>query len=179
MNNHNLYCASITRLTRKTSSLYKRSCTLLCSILLFTITATNAQMGIAPLAGGGQGNDKAGMKYADLAQINAQNFGQLKVAWTWESPDAKITLKDPKLKTWVWESTPVMVDGILYITTSMSQVAAIDASNGQTIWTYDPETWKNGLPSNNGFVHRGITYWADGNDKRLILGTNTLSFMSL
>lgn len=61
----------------------------------------------------------------------------------------------------------------------MSQVAAIDASNGQTIWTYDPETWKNGLPSNNGFVHQGITYWADGNDKRLILGTNTFILYEL
>jgi quinoprotein glucose dehydrogenase len=155
----------------KKFSFNKRSITLLCSIFLFTASATNAQTGIAQLAGGGQGNDKAGMKYADLAQINVQNFSQLKVAWTWESPDAKITSKDPKLKTWVWESTPVMVDGILYISSSMSQVAAIDASNGKTIWTYDPETWKNGLPSNNGFVHRGITYWADGSDKRLILGT--------
>ena len=157
----------------KKLSFNKRSFILLCSIFLFTISAANAQTGIAPVAGGGQGNDKAGMKYADLAQINAQNFSQLKVAWTWESPDAKITLKDPKLKTWVWESTPVMVDGVLYISTSMSQVAAIDASNGKTIWTYDPETWKNGLPSNNGFVHRGITYWADGSDKRSYLVPQT------
>jgi quinoprotein glucose dehydrogenase len=171
MNNHNLNCASIFRLTRKKTSLYKRSFTLLCSIALFIISATNAQTGIAPPTGGGQGNDKAGMKYADLALINAQNFRQLKVAWTWESPETKITSKDPKLKTWVWESTPVMADGILYISTSMSQVAAIDAINGQTIWTYDPETWKNGLPSNNGFVHRGITYWAEGSDKRIFIGT--------
>ena len=32
------------------------------------------------------------------------------------------------------------------------------------LWVYDPETWKNGTPSNNGFVHRGVAYWADGED---------------
>jgi quinoprotein glucose dehydrogenase len=36
---------------------------------------------------------------------------------------------------------------------------------------YDPETWKNGTPSNNGFVHRGVTYWAEGKDRRILFGT--------
>ena len=62
----------------------------------------------------------------------------------------------------MWESTPLMVSGILYISTSLSQVAALDAATGKTRWIYDPETWKNGTPSNNGFVHRGVAYWADG-----------------
>ena len=75
------------------------------------------------------------------------------------------------LKTWVWESTPLMVDGVLYVSTSLSQVAAIDAATGKTRWVYDPETWKNGTPSNNGFVHRGVAYWADGDDQRILFGT--------
>jgi len=64
-----------------------------------------------------------------------------------------------------------MVDGVLYLTTSLSQAAAIDAGTGKTLWMFDPETWKNGTPSNNGFVHRGAAYWADGNDKRILFGT--------
>ena len=64
-----------------------------------------------------------------------------------------------------------MVDGVLYVSTSLSQVAAIDAATGKTRWVYDPETWKNGTPSNNGFVHRGVAYWADGNDQRILFGT--------
>src|SRR5204863_10108257 len=75
------------------------------------------------------------------------------------------------LKTWVWESTPLMVGGVLYVSTSLSQVAAIDAATGKTRWIYDPETWKNGTPSNNGFVHRGVAYWADGDDQRILFGT--------
>ena len=61
-----------------------------------------------------------------------------------------------------------MVDGVLYVSTSLSQVAAIDAATGKTRWVYDPETWKNGTPSNNGFVHRGVAYWTDGIDRRLL-----------
>jgi quinoprotein glucose dehydrogenase len=77
----------------------------------------------------------------------------------------------PELRTWVWEATPLMVDGVLYVSTSLSQVAALDAATGQTRWVYDPETWKNGTPSNNGFVHRGVAYWADRSDRRILFGT--------
>jgi quinoprotein glucose dehydrogenase len=64
-----------------------------------------------------------------------------------------------------------MVNGVLDISTSLSQVAAIDAATGKTQWVYDPETWKNGTPSNNGFVHRGVAYWADDDDQRILFGT--------
>lgn len=116
-------------------------------------------------------SDKASSKYSPLSEINEENFKDLTVAWKWESPDRIITDAHPELQTWVWESTPLMIEGVLYISTSMSQVAAINAVNGQTIWVYDPETWKNGTPSNNGFVHRGVEYWESGDDKRIIFGT--------
>ena len=117
------------------------------------------------------GGDKASSKYSPLDQIDADNFHRLKVAWTWRSPDEEIVKANPRLKTWVWESTPLMVGGVLYVSTSLSQVAAIDAATGKTRWVYDPETWKNGTPSNNGFVHRGVAYWADGDDQRILFGT--------
>lgn len=115
--------------------------------------------------------DKASSKYSPLDQIDAGNFGQLDVAWTWRSPDEAITEAHPDLSTWVWETTPLMIDGVLYLSTSMCQVAALDAATGETLWVYDPETWKNGIPSNNGFAHRGVAYWADGDDRRILYGT--------
>jgi glucose dehydrogenase len=115
--------------------------------------------------------DMASSKYSPLAQIGPGNFERLKVAWTWSSADEEITKAHPELRTWVWESTPLMVGGVLYVSTSLSQVAAIDAATGKTIWVYDPETWKGGTPSNNGFVHRGVAYWADGNDRRILFGS--------
>jgi quinoprotein glucose dehydrogenase len=117
------------------------------------------------------GGDKASSKYSPLAQITPDNFGRLSVAWTWRSPEAEVTNANPQLRTWVWEATPLMVDGVLYVATSLSQVAAIDAATGQTRWVYDPETWKGGTPSNNGFVHRGVAWWADGDDRRILFGT--------
>ena len=117
------------------------------------------------------GGDKASSKYSPIDQIGGDNFSRLQVAWTWRSAEEEITKANSDVKTWVWESTPLMVNGVLYVSTSLSQVAAIDASTGKTRWVYDPETWKNGTPSNNGFVHRGVSYWADGDDQRILFGT--------
>src|SRR5438128_1966854 len=114
--------------------------------------------------------DKAGSKYSPLTQISGDNFNRLRTAWTWRSAEEEVA-KANHLKTWVWEATPLMVGGVLYVSTSLSQVAAIDAATGKTRWVYDPETWKNGMPSNNGFVHRGVAYWADGDDQRILFGT--------
>jgi glucose dehydrogenase len=115
--------------------------------------------------------DKASSKYSPLSQINKGNFKSLKIAWTWRSADEEVIKANPQLKTWVWESTPLMVGGALYVSTSLSQVAAIDAATGKTQWVYDPETWKGATPPNHGFVHRGVAYWADGNDRRILFGT--------
>src|SRR5260370_10317439 len=114
--------------------------------------------------------DKASSKYSPPIPISGNNFNRLRTAWTWRSAEEEVA-KANYLKTWAWEATPLMVCGVLYVSTSLSQVAAIDAATGKTRWVYDPETWKNGTPSNNGFVHRGVTYWADGNDQRILFGT--------
>ena len=55
-----------------------------------------------------------------------------------------------------------MVNGVLYIKTSMSQAAAIDAATGKTLWTFDPETWRRERPANTGYNSRGVAYWSDG-----------------
>jgi quinoprotein glucose dehydrogenase len=117
------------------------------------------------------GGDQGSSKYSPIDQIGADNFSRLEIAWTWRSAEEEITKANPDLKTWAWECTPLMVDGILYVSTSLSQVAAIDAATGKALWLYDPETWRNGTPSNNGFVHRGVAYWSDGADRRILFGT--------
>lgn len=157
----------------------KRVCTITLLFALLTPGMTiglriQAQEAKAPTAASewpSYGGDKASSKYSSLDQVDAKNFRSLKVAWTWRSPDEEVVKAHPGLTTWVWESTPLMVGGVLYVSTSLSQVAAIDAATGETRWVYDPETWKNGTPSNNGFVHRGVAYWADRNDQRILFGT--------
>src|SRR5213080_2683691 len=60
--------------------------------------------------------DKASSKYSPLIQITGDNFNRLRTAWTWRSAEEEVA-KANHLKTWVWEATPLMVGGVLYIST--------------------------------------------------------------
>src|SRR5690349_22420735 len=80
----------------------------------------------------------AAARYSPLTQINKDNAKNLRVAWRWNSPDMAIRAKRPDIgPTFLNESTPLMVGGVLYTPTSLSQVAAIDAVTGETKWVFD------------------------------------------
>ena len=66
-------------------------------------------------------------KHAPLGQINNDNAAGLEVAWRWSSPDNDID----GVQNAVFEATPLMIDGVLYTSTSFSQVAAINAATGE------------------------------------------------
>ena len=118
------------------------------------------------------GGDQGSSKYSPLDQINRENVKNLKVAWTWDSPDLKVLEQKTKLFTLGYEATPLMIGGVLYISTSLSQVSAIDAKTGNTIWVYDPKSYETGQPTNLGFLHRGVAYWTDGKAERIFIGTS-------
>ena len=80
------------------------------------------------------GATNAATKYSPLAQIDRSNVSKLQVAWTWDSPDAEIIKAHPELKPGEFQCTPIMVGGVLYASTAMCQVAAIDATTGKTLW---------------------------------------------
>jgi len=79
------------------------------------------------------------------------------------------------------ESTPLMVGGTLYTSTSLSQVAAIDAVSGETKWVFDPKIYENrlGLPANLGWLHRGVAYWRNGDDERIVMLTAFAQMIAL
>lgn len=72
------------------------------------------------------GSDAASSKYVPLAQINAGNVAELEVAWVWDTPDNAIFRQDDRASAGEYKSTPIMIDGVLYVSTSLGQVAAID-----------------------------------------------------
>jgi quinoprotein glucose dehydrogenase len=122
----------------------------------------------------------AGAKYSPLDQITSKNVGDLEVAWRWTSPDHAVRAANARIDpSWYHEGTPIMVNGVLYTSTSLSQVAAIDAASGRTKWVFDPEAWKLGMPTNNGWLHRGVGYWRDGEDERVIMLTVHASMIAL
>lgn len=144
--------------------------TLALGAILFS-TPASAQVGKGAV--GGQwlhyGGDKASTKYSPLDQINAGNAAKLSVAWTWETPDNALKKNNRGLGTFTWEATPLAVGDRLYTSTSLSQVAAINAQTGETVWVYNPEVYKAGRPTNLGFVHRGLEYWSGDGQERLFL----------
>lgn len=124
-------------------------------------------------------NNQGSSKYADLDQINADTVEDLEVSWVWDSVDnAQIAVR-PLFVPAGFKSTPIQLDGTLYISTSLGNVAALDAITGEQKWTFDTGTWEHGRPANMGFNHRGVGYWEEGDKKRIIMGTNNAFLWSI
>jgi quinoprotein glucose dehydrogenase len=125
------------------------------------------------------GGDNGSTKYSPLNQINKDNVKNLKLAWTWDSPDLPLQKQNRMLASLGYSATPIMVGGVLYISTSLSQVAAIDARTGKSIWVYDPRSYEAGRPTNLGYVHRGVAYWTDGRQERIFIGTSDAHLVAI
>ncbi len=72
-----------------------------------------------------------------------------------------------------------MVDGVLYTSTSLSQAAAIDPVTGDTLWVFDPQSYLSGSPPNLGYVHRGVAYWEEEEDRRIVYATGDARLFAL
>src|SRR5262249_38306981 len=104
---------------------------------------------------------------------------QLRIAWRWASPDRELMAAQPRIQTYTNEATPLMVGGILYVSTSASQVAAIEATTGRTLWVHDPKIWIHGTPANFGYVHRGVAYGTAGHNPGIFIGTGNGYLLAL
>src|ERR1035441_5192329 len=108
------------------------------------------------------GGDAGGTKYSPLGQIDAYNVNKLHVAWSWGArnfgPSAEFN----------WEVTPLMVGGRLFVTAGTRRDVALDAKTGETLWMYRLDEGPRGervARRNN----RGLAYWSDGSDERILL----------
>ena len=152
----------------------RRRVAVLCLAAILAWSASSTAQRGAGNAWATYGGDAGSTKYAPLDQITRDNVNRLAVAWRWESPDNAIVSKvRGKLPAFPasFKSTPIMVDGVLYIKTSLSEAAAIDAATGKHLWTFDPEVWQRHRPANTGFNSRGVAYWSDGKSARIFLPT--------
>jgi len=102
-------------------------------------------------------------KYSPLDQINPGNVDQLEVAWRWQPGS---------LAGFSFEATPLFIDNTLYLSTSMNEVAALNAETGELLWIYDTEASQSGRPPTNGFLHRGVTYDESTGQKIIYMPTN-------
>jgi quinoprotein glucose dehydrogenase len=121
--------------------------------------------------------DSGSTKYSPLDQIDRHNFSRLEVAWRWESADALLADKTD-LRPGHFRGTPLMIDGVVYMPTGMSQVAALDPATGETLWLWDTKDYERTRV--RGFVQiRGIEYWTDGTKKRVLIATRSRRLVSI
>lgn len=125
------------------------------------------------------GNDPGNTRYSPLSQIDASNFARLEIAWRWTSSSQKVTGENPRIKPGQFKAVPIVIDGLLYVATELSQVVALDAGTGELVWELDPRSWEAGRPANVGFQHRGVAYWQDGETRRIFVTTHDRRLISL
>jgi hypothetical protein len=121
------------------------------------------------------GGDAGHGKYSPASDITAANAGDLGLAWTWQTIDRP--MPQYNVRPSGFETTPIMVDDVLYASTSFHQVVALNAETGAQLWVFDPRTYEEGPPlSNTGLNSRGVAFWRgdDGEARIFIAGRQRL-----
>jgi len=110
--------------------------------------------------------DLAGTRYRPLDQINATNFSDLEIAWRIKTDNFG---DRPEYKL---EGTPLMANGVLYATAgSRRAIIALDAGTGELLWIHGEHEGKRGGAAPRQLSGRGLAYWSDGKDERILYVT--------
>lgn len=118
------------------------------------------------------GHDPGGNRYSPLKQINRGTVARLKRAWTFSigEPARPHEAGTPGVPDAAFESTPLVVDGVMYLSTPSHRVLALDPETGRKIWEFDPQE---GRSPRTYLQHRGVSFWqsSDRREKRILYGT--------
>src|SRR5687768_8697055 len=118
--------------------------------------------------------DEGSTRYSSLDQVTKENVKNLQVAWTW-----KFDNFGTPAETVTTETTPLMVNGVLYFTAGQRRsVVAANAGTGETLWVWRPDEGArfDAAPRK---VHRGVAYWTDGKEERIVLVTPGFNLVAL
>jgi quinoprotein glucose dehydrogenase len=102
------------------------------------------------------GGDAGGSRYSPLAEIHRANVADLEVAWTYRTGD--LCNRPGTWERSSFQSTPIVVDGLLVLSTSSSRVIALDPERGEERWVFDPGIRD---PDVCGAASRGVSSWLD------------------
>jgi quinoprotein glucose dehydrogenase len=120
------------------------------------------------------GADLASTRYSGLDQINASNFNSLEVAWRFKTDNL-----GPRPEN-NFQATPLMVNGVLYFTAGTRRAAvAVDALTGQLLWSHSLNEGPRGQAAPRQLSGRGLAYWTDGRDERVIYVTPGYQMVAL
>ncbi len=104
--------------------------------------------------------------YSTLSEINKGNINQLGLAWEYHTGD---DVSDNHSQI---QCNPLIIKGILYGTSPKLRVFALNAATGKRIWEFDPGTTRKFAKNAN----RGVSYWQDGSDKRILFTSGEYLF---
>jgi quinoprotein glucose dehydrogenase len=120
------------------------------------------------------GGDLASSKYRALDQINAGNFSQLEIAWRFKTDNIG---NRPEFKL---EGTPLMVKGVVYATAGSRRAAiALDAATGELLWVHGEHEGERGAAAPRQLSGRGLAYWSDGKEERILYVTPGFRLIAL
>ena len=120
------------------------------------------------------GGNLASQRYSPLDQINASNFNKLEVAWRFKA-DALGARPE-----YQYEATPLMVGGRIFTTAgSRRGVVALDARTGEMLWMHRYDEGERGRLAPRQLSGRGVSYWTDGKDERIIYVTPGYQMIAL
>jgi quinoprotein glucose dehydrogenase len=110
--------------------------------------------------------DLAGSRYRPLDQINASNFNKLEIAWHFKTESIG---NRPEFKL---EGTPLMINGVMYATAGSRRAAiALDAATGELLWVHGEHEGARGAAAPRQLSGRGLAYWTDGKEERVLYVT--------
>ncbi len=112
------------------------------------------------------GLNQAGQRFSPLNQINRENVAELERAWVHHTGEISDGTENPSRTA--YECTPLMVDGLLYITTPYNRCLALNSETGEEVWEFDPQL--NLTNRYNLWANRGASYWRQGADTRIVYG---------
>ena len=120
------------------------------------------------------GGDQGQAKYSTAADITPANVNQLEIAWKYDIGEKP--LPQYGMRPGGFENTPLMIDDVLYVSTSYHRLVALNAETGQQLWVFDPRTYEQGQPIAGTGSHRGVAFWRDGNQLRIFISGRYLLF---
>lgn len=112
------------------------------------------------------GGDTGNTRYSPLDQINGSNFSKLEVAWRFRTDNLGAR---PEFNL---EATPLMANGVLYSTAGTRRsVIALDPTTGELLWVYGEREGERGRNAPRQLSGRGLSYWTDGREERVLYVT--------
>lgn len=118
--------------------------------------------------------DLASTRYKPFDQIDASNFNKLELAWSFKT-DNLGTRPEYKL-----EGTPLMIGGVLYATAGTRRsIIALDAATGELLWLHGEHEGARGAAAPRQLSGRGLAYWSDGKEQRILYVTPGYRLISL